>query len=84
VYVNRISYVNCYLANDCKYKCQLREMAVLWDVALCSQILTTVSDELIVSVPDDGGSKLLRNVWKYLPNCADKLPRREPASYLLL
>jgi hypothetical protein len=46
-------------------------MTVLWDVAACSQ-----GDRL-----DDGSSKLLWNIGKYLPDYTAQHPRRQPSSY---
>jgi hypothetical protein len=56
-------------------------MTVFWDVAPCS--LAEVFD-VLEDRPDDGGSKHLLNVGKFLPDYTAQHPRRQPSSRITL
>jgi hypothetical protein len=59
------------------------EMAVFWVVAPCSLVEIYQRDELwaMSHRPDDGGSKVLWNAGKFLPDYTALKPRRQPSSY---
>jgi hypothetical protein len=64
------------------------KIIVFWDVAPCSLIEVYQRFRGTYCIhhhsPDDGGSKHLRNVGKFLPDYTAQHPRRQPSSSFIL